>query len=257
MAGASESDQERTEEASEQKRSTTHDEGRVPRSQELTVAAMLLGSALVFNTAGAPLGSYMASTMSSMLTSAGTTSLDAGAATDLIRQLGFSTLKVLGTFLGAMALVALSITAIQARGVLSLHPITPNFGKLNPMQNAKRVFGTQSLIELAKSLGKVGIVSGVVYSVIGALIPEALDLAQSGPSQLLPMVKGYALRLLTSAGIAYVVLAAGDYLWQWWSFEKELRMSKEEVKQENKQQNGDPHVKSRRRQIARSYAPAR
>ncbi len=248
------SDQERTEEASEQKKAQTHEEGRIPKSQELTVAAMLLGSALVFNTAGIPLGEHMASTMSNMLSSAGTMTLDAGSATALLRQLGYSTMKVLGVFLGSMALVALVITAIQARGVLSLKPLTPNFGKLNPMENAKRILGAQSIVELLKSLGKVGLVSGVVYSAIGSAMPDALNLAQSGPSELLPMVKHYSVRLLVSAGIAYVALAAADYLWQWWSFQKELRMSKEEVKQENKQQNGDPHVKHRRRQIARSYA---
>src|SRR4051812_20103157 len=133
MADASESDFEKTEEASDHKKSTVHDEGRVPRSTELTIAGMLLGSALVFNTAGPQLGSHMAETMSSFLSSAGTMSLDAGSATDLLRQLGFSTLRALSGFLGGMALVALCVSAAQARGVMSLHPLQPNFGKLNPL----------------------------------------------------------------------------------------------------------------------------
>jgi flagellar biosynthetic protein FlhB len=60
--------------------------------------------------------------------------------------------------------------------------------------------------------------------------------------------------MLTSAGMAYLVLAAGDYLFQWWQHEKSLRMTKEEVKLESKQNDGDPQIKQRRRQIARSYA---
>jgi flagellar biosynthesis protein FlhB len=60
--------------------------------------------------------------------------------------------------------------------------------------------------------------------------------------------------MLGSAGASYLALAGGDYLYQWWQFEKSIRMSKEEIKQEFKQNDGDPHIKQRRRAIARSYA---
>ena len=81
-------------------------------------------------------------------------------------------------------------------------------GELDEGDEQAAAGGVQSLVEMLKSLGKVGIVSGVVYSAIGAAMPEALNLGQSAPSELLPMVKHYSLRLLTSAGVAYVVLAA-------------------------------------------------
>ncbi|CAN5237785.1 flagellar biosynthesis protein FlhB [soil metagenome] len=251
---ANDSDAERTEAASEQKKATTHEEGRVPKSQELTVAVLLIGSALVLNTAGVPLAHVVVDTARSVLTTIGTMPLDEGSATAVIRDLGWRILAALGSFLGAMALVSLAISAAQARGVLSLTPITPDFGRLSPLKNFKRVAGVQSFVELAKSLGKVGLVGGVVYSVLRLAMPDALRLAQESPMALLPMVRQYSVRLLLTAGGAYMVLAAADYLFQWWSFQKELRMSKEELKQEDKQQNGDPHVKGRRRQVARSYA---
>ena len=68
------------------------------------------------------------------------------------------------------------------------------------------------------------------------------------------MVKKYAVRMLATAGGAYLALAGGDYLWQWWEHEKSLRMTKEEVRLEYKQNDGDPQIKQRRRQVARSYA---
>lgn len=252
MSDASES--ERTEEASQQKKDNARDEGRIPKSTELTVAVLLIGSALVINTAGASLGATVFHLGGDILATAGTVELNAGDATVMIRDIGWRVIGALGAFLCAMGGVALAITALQARGVLSLKPIAPNFGKLNPLTNAKRMLGAQAPIDLAKSLGKLGLVGGVVYTALREAMPDALRLAQMPSMALLPMVRQYSVHLLMTAGFAYVALAGGDYLWQWWSFKRDLRMSKDEVKQENKQQEGDPHIKQRRRAIARSYA---
>lgn len=251
---AESSNAERTEEATQQKKDSAHDEGRIPKSNELTVAGLLMGSALVINTVGVSLGSTVMRLSGEIFASVGTMELTPGDATVLIRDLGWRVVGSLGAFLAAMAGVALAITAAQARGVLSLKPISPNFGKLNPIANGKRMLGAQSLIDLAKSLAKVGLVGGVVYTALAEAMPDALRLAQLPPMALLPMVRKYSVNLFLTAGLAYIALAGVDYLWQWWTFKKELRMSKEDVKQETKQQEGDPQIKSRRRQIARSYA---
>jgi flagellar biosynthetic protein FlhB len=249
-----ESEAEKTEDPTQQKRDSAREEGRVPRSQELTVAALLLGSALVLNTSGATLTTTIFHTSGDLLANVGTTQLDAGSATSMLRDLGFRVIGALGAFLLAMAGVGLVVTAGQARGVMSLKPITPNFGKLNPLANGKRMLGSHALVELLKSLGKVGLVGGVVYTVLRTAMPDALRLAQQPATALLQMVRQYSVHLLMTAGLVYLALAAADYLWQWWTFQKELRMTKEEVKQESKAQDGDPHIKSRRRQVARSYA---
>src|SRR5262249_54334115 len=81
-----------------------------------------------------------------------------------------------------------------------------------------------------------------------------LSLAQTSQLAFLLIVKKYAVRMLATAGGAYLCLAAGDYIWQWWQYEQSIKMTKEEVKQEQKQNDGDPHIKARRRAIARSYA---
>jgi flagellar biosynthetic protein FlhB len=248
------SDAERTEEATQQKKDNARDEGRIPKSNELTVAMLLLGSALVLNTAGRSLASTVFHLSGDVLANIGTMSIDAGSAAVLIRDLGWRLLASLGLFISAMAGIAFAVTAAQARGVMSLKPLGPDFGKLSPITNGKRLLGTQSLIDLVKSLAKLGLIGSVVYTALRAAMPDALRLAQLPPMALMPMVRQYSIRLLQTAGLAYIALAGADYLWQWWTFNKDLRMSKEEVKQETKQQDGDPHIKSRRRQIARSYA---
>lgn len=245
---------EKTEDATQQKRDNAKDEGRIPKSQELTVAALLLGSALVLNTAGASLMTMVFHTSGDLLANVGAMQGDVGSVTAMLRDLGWRVITSLGIFLAAMAGVGFTITAAQARGVMSLKPIAPNFGKLNPLENYKKILGKQSLVELVKSLVKVGLVGIVVYSALKSAMPDALRLAQQPAMALLPMVRQYSIHLLLTAGLAYLGLAGADYLWQWWSFQNDLKMTKEEVKQENKSQEGDPHIKSRRRQIARSYA---
>ncbi len=85
-------------------------------------------------------------------------------------------------------------------------------------------------------------------------LPDAIARSQESQLGFLFVVKRYSIRMLSTAGAAYLALAAADYLWQWWQHEKSLKMTKEEVKQEMKSQDGDPHIKQRRRSIARSYA---
>ncbi len=248
------SDAEKTEDPTQQKKDSAREEGRVPRSQELTVAGLLLGSALVLNTAGSTLASRVFHTAGDVLANIGTIELDAGSAAVMLRTIGWQMVAALAAFLFAMGGVAFVISAAQARGVMSLKPISPNFGKLNPLTNGKRLLGSHAVIELVKSLGKLAIVGGVVYSALSQAMPDALRLAEQPALALLPMVRHYSIHLLMTAGLAYLTLAGTDYLYQWWSFQKDLKMSKEEIKQENKQQEGDPQMKQRRRQVARSYA---
>jgi flagellar biosynthesis protein FlhB len=153
-----------------------------------------------------------------------------------------------------MVMATFVVATLQARGVVSLKPIMPEFSRINPVENAKNLLGMRQIVELLKSLGKLAIVGSAVYSSIKAALPDAITLSQQTQIGFLFVVKRYTVRMLASAGGAYLVLAAGDYIWQWWRHEKSLRMTKEEVKLEMKQNDGDPQIKQRRRAIAASYA---
>ena len=109
--------------------------------------------------------------------------------------------------------------------------------------------------ELLKSLVKVVIVGFAINSVLGReTVSQILATTQESPIALLQVVQHYAVRLVMTAGLAYLGLALADYLWQYWQYVKELRMTKEEIKQEHKQSEGDPHLKQRMRAVARSMA---
>ena len=247
-------DTERTEEATPRRREEAREEGRIPRSQELTVAISLLGSAAVLSALTPFFSKAMIQVMGSGLTNIATWSLDASSATMLIRE------TVMHGFIATLLLVlavtgaSFAIAAIQARGTWSLKPIMPQWSRIDPASNIKNLFGTRALAELVKSLGKLAIVGLAVWVAIRTAVPEAIATSQTSPFGLLFIVKKYAVRMLATAGGAYLVLAAADYLYQWWQYEQSLRMTKDEVKQEHKQNDGDPQIKQRRRSIARSYA---
>lgn len=249
-----ENEAERTEEATPKRRDDAHDEGRIPRSQELTVAMSLLASAVVVSALVPVTGRSMFEIMGHGLASIGGTELNVESATLLLRDTASRAFA--GTIGLVLALTAgsFAMAALQARGVMSLKPITPQLSRISPLSNAKNLFGTRQVVELLKSLGKLAIIGGAVYASIKAALPDAIALSQESQIGFLYVVKRYSVRMFATAGAAYLALAAGDYIWQWWQHEKSLRMTKEEVKQEMKQNDGDPHVKQRRRSIARSYA---
>lgn len=245
---------ERTEQATPRRRDDAHEEGRIPKSQELTIAFSLLGSALVLSSVAPFAGQTLFEIMAHGLANIATVEVDRATTPLLLREVMLHAgTAVLGLIL-AMAAGTFAIAAAQARGVFSLKPIMPDLNRLNPISNARNLLGMRQVVELLKSLAKLAIVGIAVWASIKPAMSDALSLSQLSQTGFLYVAKRYAIRMLATAGGVYLVLAAGDYLWQWWQHEKSLRMTKEEVKQELKQNEGDPHVKQRRRAIARSYA---
>lgn len=247
-------DTERTEDPTPRRRDEAREEGRIPRSQELTVAVSLLASAAVLSTMTPFAGRKLIEIMGAGLSSIGSIQLDPASTAMLLREIAFrafvATLGLVVAISGASAVIA----ALQARGTFSAKPLMPKWERIDPMTNAKNLVGLRPIVELLKSLGKLTIVGIAVWVSIRAAVPDAMSLAQTSQIGLMFIVKKYAVRMLATAGGAYLVLAAADYIYQWWQYEQSLKMTKDEVKQEMKQQDGDPHIKQRRRSIARSYA---
>ena len=121
----------------------------------------------------------------------------------------------------------------------------------------RRLFGTRPLVELAKSVLKLVFVAAAIYLAIGGAWSEILALPQQSPGAVLGVAHRLATRLFLTAGLAFLALAAADYLYQLWEHERGLRMTREEVKQELKDTEGDPMIKSRLRSLGRSLARRR
>jgi len=246
---------EKTEEATPKKRQEAREDGKIVKSQELSVAMLLLGGALVLSTAVPKVASKMVEIMGSSLASAGDPAFTAEGAVRNLQQLGWRVLGSIALITLSMAGISLAINAVQARGVMSVKPLTPKFERINPMANIKRIYGMQAIVELIKALVKLVIVGFAVKSVLGPqTVGQIIDTAQQSPTALLEVVRHYAVKMMMTAGLAYLALAGADYGWQYWQFLKQMRMSKEEIKQEFKNSEGDPHFKQRMRSMARNRA---
>ena len=245
---------ERTEEATPKRRDEAREEGRIAKSQELTIAVSLLGSAMAISALTPMMGRSLLAILGEGLSHIGSLRVDAESAPLIIRdtvvKAGTATLALLL----AMAAATLAIAALQARGVFTFKALAPKFERISPAANFKNMVGTRSIVELLKALGKVAIIGFAVWGSIKAVIPDAVVLSQTSQLGFMFIVKNYAIRMLATAGAAYLALAAADYVYQWYRHEQSLKMTKEEVKQEMKQNDGDPHIKQRRRAIARQYA---
>lgn len=246
-------DQERTEAPTPRRREEARREGRVPKSPELTTSFVLLGSALLLN-ASAPIGHQLMALFADGLTALGGGPIGPESATGLLRRTGFRTFTVIGTWGGALLLAGLAIAAPQARGLFTFKPLAPDFSRMNPGRNLQRVIGTQAIGELLKSLVKLGLVSLAVYRAVGGAWPDIMALAQQGPFAFVSTTHGYAVKLLMTAGLCYLALAAFDYAWQLWQHEQQLKMSRDEIREEMKQSEGDPLIKQRMRSFARALA---
>jgi flagellar biosynthetic protein FlhB len=138
---------------------------------------------------------------------------------------------------------------VQSRPLWTGEKIKPELSKLSPMKGFQRMFGMQGWVNLLKSIAKMAAIAGAMMY---AVWPEATAISEAGrldPSGLLAMTQVIAGRLLLAAVVVVGVIAGADFIYQRWSFMQRMRMSRQDVKDEVKQQEGDPHVRARLRQI--------
>ncbi|BCJ53803.1 flagellar biosynthetic protein FlhB [Actinoplanes sp. NBRC 14428] len=157
----------------------------------------------------------------------------------------------------ALTMMAVGIAAAGAQGGIRVATklFIPKFKRLNPLPGIKRMFGPQSLWEGTKALVKTAVLGGVLYLTMKDIVPLLMTAGRLQIGSLLGVVNDAALNLIRAASAAGIVMAAADYFVVRRRTNKQLRMSKEEVKQEHKNTEGDPHVKGHIR--ARQMAMAR
>jgi flagellar biosynthetic protein FlhB len=226
-------------------------EGQIAKSPELTTAAFLLGSTLTLTMAGPPLWRFLVDTMGRTLATAGDVSNAGIGAIALVQMMGFRTIVAISGLAVAMAAIAMTVQVAQTGGILTSKPLRPKFSRMNPMKNAANILGKQSFVELAKSLLKLVIMSWAVYATLSDAWPDIQALAVQSPMSILEVTKKYSMSLLRNAGLMFLALAGADYAWQRWRTFEQMKMTKQQVKEEHKSQEGDPAIKGRRRAIAR------
>lgn len=254
-----ESDKEsKTEEATEKRIGDAVDKGQVAFSRELPVLASLLCFTAYFTLASKDLITNLSYFLSRILEQAGrlplNNSVDALALFQRI-ALGAGGL-ILPLFLVLMAggLVA-SIAQSDPRMVFDR--ITPKYSRISLASGAKKIFGMQGFVEFFKSVAKFVFATALTVFFLRAPVRHLLDTMFQHPAVMAESLAAMVSRLLTAVCAAMIVIAAFDFFWSRFSWRRDLRMTKQEVKDEHKQSEGDPLVKARIRSIGRDRARRR
>ncbi len=253
---AEQTGQEKTHKATPKKRRKAREEGQVPKSKDLN-SVVILGAALgIFMLAG---GWWMEAWVGTVHRGLDLPSmLRPGEGWEGL--FGFWTvsfLRLLAPFLLVFPLMSLAVNISQVGLELSPKVLVPKITRLSPSSGLKRIFSLSGLVELVKSIGKVLIIGWIAY---GTLRPEVKNLPLIANLPLggaLSYSVSIAFRLVMKVWIALVLLAVLDLLYQRWNYERELKMTKQEFKEEMKETEGDPHVRARIRSVQMNLARKR
>jgi flagellar biosynthetic protein FlhB len=232
-------------------------DGQVVRSQELNTAVIILMSVFLLRGHGKQLGSAFRDVLTTTLTDVSHVDLSV----EWLRGTAFAFAGlILPPFL--FLLVGLMLTGVvitmgQTQFLWAGKKIGFDFKRLNPLEGFKRIFSKHGLIELLRSLLKLGWVSWVAYGFLRSHYYELFSYPQYDMNTAVNLFADLALSLIIRIGGMYLVLAIADYAYQRWDLYKNLRMSKEEIKEEMKRSEGDPMLKNRVRSMQRQMARGR
>ena len=242
----------KTEKATPKKRQEARRKGQVARSQDLGGAIVLLASLLALSALGPASWGHMRDAM--------LRSLDLIATPDAVEHGGLSRLLVDAMTDAALAAAPIALVCMVAgvlTGVLqvgwkpSAHSLKPDPKRIDPLKGAKNMFGVHFIFESCKTVVKFAVVGGIASLALFPQLDELGALVGLSPDELLRRGAETILTIAQRAAIGYLVIAAVDFAWQRHRFEKQLKMDKEEVRQELKQQTVSPEVRGaiRRRQM--------
>lgn len=242
----------KTEEPTPKRLREARQRGQVAKSKELGTALLLLGTGAALGSAAPGFVSGFRDLFEPALAAArGELELSPAAALSLGLEVGTSTsLPILAT-LAAIAAIA---TVVQTGPVLATEAIGMDASRLDPIAGAGRLFGRDAWIELARSILKVLIVAWVASGVVEDAMRGAIALVGRDAAALASTLGAVVQTLLFRSGGAMLAVAIADVLYQRWRLAKELRMTKEEVKREHKESEGDPHAKGERERVRREIA---
>ena len=249
---------EKTERATPQRRREARREGQVARSAELTSALTMLTGVILLRMTGPKFWDTWMNAMTKSFSSAGSVDLaKQGQVLGLMHQNLRLMLGLLGPLFGAVMVVGAATGFAQTGPMFLPNLLLPKFSRLNPIEGFKRIFSVRGLVEAGKSLLKLVIVGVVVYAATQGVIDKVVMLTQTQVQTLPAFVGQIVFKLAIEIGILFVLLAFLDYLFQRFEFEKSIRMSREEIKQEHRNQEGDPLIRSQLRQRGRALAMRR
>ncbi len=254
---ADEDKSQKTEEPTAKRLSEAHEKGQIAKSQEVSSWFVLSAAALVVAVFAERFAGRLMGNIVPFLADGYQIQLDVEGIVGLMANLGETVGLLLLVPMLLLAGAAVAGNVIQHRPMVSIEKLKPKFSKISPLKGLKRMFGLQSAVNLAKAMVKIVVIGGVA----GYLVRPQFAALPTMMTMPLNLVAGRILEisLLLALGVVGVLtaLAIIDMIYQKWDFHQNQKMSRQEIKDENKQSEGDPQVKARIRQVRMERARKR
>jgi flagellar biosynthesis protein FlhB len=246
---ADDSDAEKTEDPTQKRLDEALERGDVVKSQELNTWFVIAGGTLIMSSFSGSIGGGILMPMRNLIANSWMIRTDGPGLLALTQSLGYAVVAAIGLPILMLMLAAVAGNMLQHRLVWSGEQLKPKFSKISPGAGFKRIFGKQAAVNFAKGLFKL-IALGAVMTMI--LWPERTrleSLVQLDPAALLGVSNAMTVHLMGAVVAMLAVVAIGDYLFQYRQWFERQKMSLQEMKEEFKQSEGDPHVKGKIKQL--------
>jgi len=241
--------EDKTEDPTQKKLDEALEKGDVAKSQEVNTWFVIAGATLVLSTFSGSIGGGILMPLRNLIANSWMIRTDGAGLLALTQSLGYAVIAAVGVPFLMLALAAIAGNMIQHRLVWSGEQLKPKLSKISPAAGLKRLFGKQAVANFLKGLFKL-MALGTVMAMV--LWPERLRMEafmRVDPAELLPAITSMTLQLLAAVVAILAVVAIGDYFFQYRTWYERHKMSLQEMKEEFKQSEGDPHVKGRIRQL--------
>lgn len=251
-----EENEDRTEDPTERRRAEAREKGNVAKSGDLTAAALMLAAAASVLTLAPAISQDLAEFTAAALRAV-TLRVDQGWVLRLGNETAMAIAAAALPVLLLTGLVSLGSNLVQTGFLLAPEAVVPQWSRISPFAGAKRILSVRALAKLGVSLGKLALLTAITLLVLWWSLPGFLSLTGAGVGGIASLTHEATARLAFALAAALLVLALLDYGFQRWKYEQELRMTKQEVRDELKNMEGDPHIRHRRREAHRKLAQSR
>jgi flagellar biosynthetic protein FlhB len=239
----------KTEEPSAKKLSDARAKGDVVKSADIPQLASLAGAISVILIAGGWMTRDLASALVPFIAHAGTTDLSSGGAMIVMKRATMAALPPLVLIMLVSSIGGVIANVAQTGFMLTPEKLKPDFSKLDIMKGVARLFGMDGFIQFAKSILKIGVTGLIAYMVLKPHVGEVRNLVGMDPAAIIPETMKLSKSLLLAVVLFLGITAGFDWFLQRQRFMSRMRMTLQEIKEEFKQADGDPHIKGKRRQL--------
>ena len=252
-----EQQEERTEEPTEKRRREFREEGKVAQSQEVNTALLFSAVLLLWYFYLPDFWERMQSFLAYFWREAGTFAITPDSVVHLLVLSLKRFAVLLWPFLLTALIIGIAATAVQIGWLFTLKPLQPKASKMNPIKGAQNLVSKKALFEVVKSLMKIAMVAIIVATTVMANMEKLLALSQASLGESLALFVQLAGVILLKCALALLIVAVLDYLYQRHEMEEQMKMTKKELQDENKETEGDPELKKKMKSVQKEMANKR